>query len=362
MSKNIKYAVLIPAYKPDEKFVDFVTLLRKQNIPVVVVDDGSGEACSDFFVSAEKVGCVVVHHEVNGGKGKALRTGFEEVIRLNSKGAGYNYVVTADCDGQHDIKAITTVVEAAEESLLSEKGPAFIIGGRFRDEGEKIPFKSKLGNGFTRLVFKIATGLSIHDTQTGLRAIPETLFGEMLKIKGDRYEYEMNMLLYTVERGIGIREIPIETIYIDNNSSSHFNVIRDSLKIYAVIFKFVASSLASYLIDFVMLLVLQALLIGVLGEKNALAVATVGARVISSIFNFIFNKKLVFKDEQNLISTLGKYYLVAALILGLKYSALYFLTIIGSMHLVFANMIAELALYALSYTLQRVFVFRKKRK
>ena len=170
------------------------------------------------------------------------------------------------------------------------------------------------------------------------------------------------MLLYTVERGIGIREIPIETIYIDNNSSSHFNVIRDSFKIYAVIFKFVASSLASYLIDFVMLLVLQALLIGVLGEKNALAVATVGARVISSIFNFIFNKKLVFKDEQNLISTLGKYYLVAALILGLKYTALYFLTIIGSMHLVFANMIAELALYALSYTLQRVFVFRKKKR
>ena len=110
MNKKVKYVVVIPAYKPDEKFVNFVSLLTEKNIPVVAVDDGSGEACNKFFEAAEEKGCVVVHHEVNRGKGQALRTGFEEVIRLNSKGAGYNYVVTADCDGQHDINAITAVV------------------------------------------------------------------------------------------------------------------------------------------------------------------------------------------------------------------------------------------------------------
>jgi glycosyltransferase involved in cell wall biosynthesis len=303
LSKNIKYAVLIPAYKPDEKFVDFVTLLRKQNIPVVVVDDGSKDACKAFFDSAEKVGCVVVHHEVNGGKGKALRTGFEEIIRLNSKGAGYNYVVTADCDGQHDIEAINTVVEAAEESLLSEKGPAFIIGGRFRDEGEKIPFKSKLGNGFTRLVFKIATGLSIHDTQTGLRAIPETLFGEMLKVKGDRYEYEMNMLLQIKTWHVHYKEVPIKTIYYDNNAGTHFHPLRDSFLIISQILKFALSSMVSFLFDYV----LFAILTIVFGWKYAVAYAV--ARVLSGILNYILNAytRWGYKLEEQFSGLFAKY-------------------------------------------------------
>ena len=351
MSKNIKYAVLIPAYKPDEKFVDFVTLLRKQNIPVVVVDDGSGEACSDFFVSAEKVGCVVVHHEVNGGKGKALRTGFEEVIRLNSKGAGYNYVVTADCDGQHDIKAITAVVEAAEESLLSEKGPAFIIGGRFRDEGEKIPFKSKLGNGFTRLVFKIATGLSIHDTQTGLRAIPETLFGEMLKIKGDRYEYEMNMLLQIKTWHVQYKEVPIKTIYYDNNAGTHFHPLRDSFLIISQILKFALSSMVSFLFDYVLFAILT---IG-FGWKYAIAYAS--ARVLSGILNYILNAKVVFGKSSP--KSFVKYMCVWALILVL--GSFGGQVINGYLHLpkILCKLVVDLPLFCLSYWLQKRFVFKR---
>lgn len=351
MSKNIKYAVLIPAYKPDEKFVDFITLLRKQNIPVVVVDDGSGEACSDFFVSAEKVGCVVVHHEVNGGKGKALRTGFEEVIRLNSKGAGYNYVVTADCDGQHDIKAITAVVEAAEESLLSEKGPAFIIGGRFRDEGEKIPFKSKLGNGFTRLVFKIATGLSIHDTQTGLRAIPEKLYEEMLKIKGDRYEYEMNMLLQIKTWHVPYKEVSINTIYYDNNAGSHFHPFRDSFLVISQILKFALSSTLSFVLDYLLFLVFS----GILGWGYALSYAI--ARILSGVFNYAFNAKVVFGKAS--VKCFLKYLCVWALILLLGTLGGELLN--GMLHFpkIVCKLVVDLPLFCLSYILQKKFVFKR---
>ncbi|MBE5760260.1 MAG: glycosyltransferase [Clostridiales bacterium] len=342
--------IIIPAYKPDMRLIQLITdIHEKTDFGIIVVNDGSGEAFDEVFAAVPEY-CTLLRHEVNQGKGRAMKTAFAYLLKNGADNA-----VIVDADGQH------TPEDAMRIAAEMEKYPGELVLG-CRTFGKDIPFRSRFGNKLTIAVFAAASGKKVSDTQTGLRGIPMDVLEFFTTIPGERYEYEMNMLLYTVERGIGIREIPIETIYIDNNSSSHFNVIRDSLKIYAVIFKFVASSMASFLIDYILLLVLQAIFLGSLGAENALAVATVGARIVSSICNFIFNKKLVFKDEQNLISTLGKYYLVAALILGLKYIALYLLTIVGSMHLAFANILAELALYALSYTLQRVFVFKNKRK
>ena len=351
MNKSIKYAVLIPAYKPDEKFVDFVTLLTTRNIPVVAVDDGSGEACAKFFNAAEELGCVVVHHEVNKGKGQALRTGFEEVIRLNSKGAGYNYVITADCDGQHDLQAITTVVEAAEASLSSEKGPAFVIGGRFRDDGEKIPFKSKLGNGFTRFVFKVATGLSIHDTQTGLRAIPECLFEEMLKVKGDRYEYEMNMLLQIKTWHVQYKEVEIKTIYFDNNAGSHFHPFRDSFLVISQILKFALSSMLSFLFDYVLFAVFTM----VLGWKYSLAYAC--ARALSGVFNYTLNAKVVFGKSS--AKSFVKYMCLWAVILVLGSWGGQFINGYLNLPKIVCKLIVDLPLFCLSYFLQKKFVFKR---
>lgn len=351
MNKSINYAVLIPAYKPDEKFVDFVTLLTSKNIPVVAVDDGSGEECLEFFAAAERLGCVVVRHEVNKGKGQALRTGFEEIIRLNSKGAGYNYVVTADCDGQHDLQAINTVVEAAEESLSSEKGPAFVIGGRFRDDGEKIPFKSKLGNGFTRFIFKVATGLSIHDTQTGLRAIPECLFEEMLKVKGDRYEYEMNMLLQIKTWHVQYKEVKIKTIYFDNNAGTHFHPFRDSFLVISQILKFALSSMLSFAFDYLLFIVFST----VFGWEYAVAYA--GARILSGIFNYLLNAKVVFGKSSG--KSFVKYMCVWALILIL--GSLGGQLINGYLHLpkILCKLVVDLPLFCLSYCLQKKFVFKR---
>lgn len=351
MSKPINYAVLIPAYKPDEKFVDFVALLTSKQIPVVAVDDGSGEACTEFFAAAEKLGCIVVHHEVNKGKGQALRTGFEEIIRLNSKGAGYNYVITADCDGQHDLNAINTVAQAAEESMISEKGPAFVIGGRFRDDGEKIPFKSKLGNGFTRLIFKVATGLSIHDTQTGLRAVPECLFEEMLKVKGDRYEYEMNMLLQIKTWHVQYKEVKIKTIYFDNNAGTHFHPFRDSFLVISQILKFALSSTLSFVFDYAIFAVFTM----VFGWKYSLAYAC--ARVLSGVFNYTLNAKVVFGKLSG--KSFVKYMCLWAVILLIGSWGGQFINGYLNLPKIVCKLIVDLPLFCLSYWIQKIFVFKR---
>ncbi len=351
MNNSVKYAVLIPAYKPDERFVEFVTLLRKNDIPVVAVDDGSGDGCESFFTAAEEKGCIVIHHEINRGKGQALRTGFAEIIRLNSKGAGYNYVVTADCDGQHDLAAIHEVVKAAEESLNSEKGPAMIIGGRFKDEGEKVPFKSKLGNGFTRLVFKVATGLSIHDTQTGLRAIPEELYAEMLEVKGDRYEYEMNMLLQIKTWHIPYKEVPINTIYYDNNAGSHFHPLRDSFLVISQILKFALSSMISFLLDYVLFITFSSIL------GWGYAVSYVVARVSSGMVNYALNAKVVFGKAS--VKCFLKYLCVWAIILALGTLGGEVLNGMLGIPEIVCKLVVDLPLFALSYILQKKFVFKR---
>lgn len=351
MSNSVKYAVLIPAYKPDERFVEFVTLLRKNDIPVVAVDDGSGDGCESFFTAAEEKGCIVIHHEINRGKGQALRTGFAEIIRLNEKGAGYNYVVTADCDGQHDLAAIHEVVKAAEESLNSEKGPAMIIGGRFKDEGEKVPFKSKLGNGFTRFVFKVATGLSIHDTQTGLRAIPESLYKEMLEVKGDRYEYEMNMLLQIKTWHVSYKEVSINTIYYDNNAGSHFHPLRDSFLVISQILKFALSSMLSFLLDYLLFIVFSSII------GWGYAVSYVIARVTSGIFNYALNAKVVFGKAS--IKCFLKYLCVWAIILALGTLGGELLNEMLHFPEIVCKLFVDLPLFVLSYYLQKSFVFKR---
>ncbi|MBS5843834.1 MAG: bifunctional glycosyltransferase family 2/GtrA family protein [Clostridiales bacterium] len=349
MNKEIKYAVVIPAYNPDEKFVSFIEILRKNGIFVIVIDDGSKAECSSYFTAAEQYGCVVLHHDRNRGKGQALRTGFAELIRLNEKGAGLEYAVTADCDGQHRYDAITAVVQAAADSTESPAGPALIIGGRFRDSDEKVPLKSKIGNNFTRGLFKLVTGISIHDTQTGLRAVPAKLFEEMLLIKGDRYEYEMNMLLLIRSWGIPYREIPITTIYYNNNAGSHFHPFRDSFLVISQILKFACSSLISFLVDYVLFMILE------LYFDYAPAYAI--ARLTSGMLNYILNAKVVFGKMTKM--TFLKYFVVWGLILAA--GSLGGMVIKDVLHLpnLVCKIFVDLPLFCVSYFVQKHFVFKK---
>lgn len=361
--------ILIPAYKPDEKFVAFSETLIGLGLTVVAVDDGSGEQYRGFFESAEALGVTVVRHEVNGGKGKALRTGFTYIGENMPETEG---IVTADCDGQHTPEDIMKVIKCMEENP-----DTMIIGGRFAEKQDKVPLRSQIGNGLTRLVFRLATGLKIRDTQTGLRGIQSGLIPRLMELKGDRYEYEMNMLLYLKEWEYAYKEIPIATVYINNNEGSHYNTLKDSWRIFVQIFKFCAASAISFAVDYILFFILHNFvfssgdisLAAVLGDGvptflvrvvACFSLAYIVARVVSATVNYVLNRLVVFRKGSG--SSWVKYtalavavMLIGAFFTGLLYDAFGIPGII-------CKLIIDLPLAAANYFIQRDWVFKKGKK
>ncbi len=338
--------VVIPAYKPGEGLIRVVhEILTQTNYGVVVVNDGSGEAYDAVFAALPE-GAVVLKHDVNRGKGAALKTAYAYIAEHGA----CTGVITADADGQHLIGDIIRVGEALEAD-----DQALILGSR--EFVGDVPARSKFGNTLTRLVFRISSGVRVYDTQTGLRAFGIQWMKEMLAIEGQRYEYEMNVLLHCAKKGIPIREIPIQTVYENNNSGSHFHPLRDSVKIYGVILKFVSASLAAFCIDYLLLLLVRWLTRD-LGEDLSLLISVVTARVTSSLCNYHLNRRLVF--AQGTRTSILKYYLVAAGLLLFNYGLLWVLNVALPVPLAAAKILVELLLYPLSYVLQRRFVFVKK--
>ena len=222
--------VLIPTFNPDVEIMrKFIIELTAKFKNVVIVNDGCESRYNDFFVELKKLNIPIVHHEVNKGKGRAIKTGFEYILKNYKNVIG---TITADCDGQHCVQDI----EKCANQLL--KTPeALIVGCRNFDE-KQVPIKRKIANKITRQVFYFFVGTKISDTKTGLRGFGLKLMEQFLNTAGERYEYETNMLIDCKTYGIKIKEVPIETIYIDKNETSHFNPIRDSFMIYKLFFKY----------------------------------------------------------------------------------------------------------------------------
>lgn len=218
---------LIPSYKPNNNLIDLVKELSKNDFEIIVVDDGSGIEYKNIFTKIKNIS-KVISYEVNQGKGHAIKTGLKYI-----KDNYFNdyIIVTLDCDGQHTIKDTIKITNEAQNNKNT-----LVIGKRPRDK--KIPLRSKIGNEVTRYIFRTITGIDVYDTQSGLRAFSNKLINTFIDTEGNRYEYEMNILLKCAYYNISIKEIEISTIYIDNNSNSHFNPIKDSIKIYKEIFKY----------------------------------------------------------------------------------------------------------------------------
>jgi glycosyltransferase involved in cell wall biosynthesis len=227
MNKTTDITVIIPTYNPDNKLVKLVEGLTEAGFGrIVVVNDGSKSQCQKYFDKVRKLGVYVINHKVNKGKGRALKTAFQYCIN-DDKCIG---VITVDGDGQHLVKDIY----ACAQAMLNED--RVIIGTRDFDSHE-VPFRSRFGNSLTRFVFRVLCGIRISDTQTGLRAIPKRYLRRLASYQGERYEYETNMLLMMKKDNIKWSEVMISTVYLQDNESSHFNPIKDSWKIYKIIFK-----------------------------------------------------------------------------------------------------------------------------
>lgn len=336
-------AVLIPAYKPDRRLNQLVDdLLAAGFNNLVVVDDGGGEPFREIFNDLLGKATVLVH-EVNRGKGAALKTGLTHIMKTPGVS-----VVTADSDGQHtpdDIKKIADVLIAKPDTL--------VLGVRDKSQ---MPPRSKFGNTLTCGVFGLTTGLWVTDTQTGLRGLPASSLAPFSVLEGDRYEYEMNMLIDTAKRKVKVEEVKIETIYIDNNAGSHFNAVKDGLRIYKLLFRqvgaFMGSSLLSSLVDYIMFLLLRWLVPGIM------LVAVAGARIISSLFNYFVNRDVVFKAKSDHGSFI-RYYLLVAVIMLLNYLGIMLLTNLCIPDLI-AKIIMDTLLFVVSYRAQNKLVFNKK--
>lgn len=212
-------AILIPAYEPDAALAELVPQLKSHFEHVVVVDDGSSRG-SEVFDGLRVLVDTVLRHEVNRGKGAALKTGF---AWIRERLPEVRTVVTVDADGQH---RLADVLKVAAASLGHSDGLTLGV----REFAGEVPFRSRLGNVWTRVLFRLLTGLAVRDTQTGLRGIPRGLFARMGEIPGDRYEYELRMLVDARSHAAPPLQIPIETVYLEGNGSSHYRPLRDTFR------------------------------------------------------------------------------------------------------------------------------------
>lgn len=343
--------VVIPAYKPSEMFLDFLGCLKNQGgfTDIVVVDDGSGKEYGHIFRAAERLpGVVVLHHYVNLGKGRALKTAFNyclAFVQENPCGG----VVTADADGQHKIQDIMNIGRALE------KHPENLVLGCRTFDNRDIPFRSRFGNNVSRLVYQWLCGVTVSDTQTGLRGVPYSFLGECCQTEGERYEYETNMLLKASEQGREIIEVPIETVYEDNNAVSHFSPLRDSMKIYSVILKYSLSSIMSVAIDYLVFSYLYL-------NGQPLLAATYAARLCSALVNFIINRNVVFKYRGNIAAQFAKYILLVAVSGTLSGLSISLLKRLLGLPAVAIKAVVELVLYFMNFYVQRIWVFTKGKR
>ncbi len=224
----MKIVPIIPALNPDDKLIKLVNDLKMEFKKIIIVNDGSDSTKIFDKLSSNKE-CIILTHEVNKGKGEALKTAFRYYLdNLSKNNVG---VIAIDADGQHSVKDSIAI------SNLLEKEDKFILGTRLFNTKET-PLRNKTGNRITSRDFKWLYKVYIKDTQTGLRAIPNRLIKEIKNVEGSRFEYELNMLIKLVKMKEDIIQYDIKTVYLKNsNKGSHFNVFRDSYKIYKIMFE-----------------------------------------------------------------------------------------------------------------------------
>jgi glycosyltransferase involved in cell wall biosynthesis len=336
--------VLIPAYEPDEKLLGLLEQIHASNPDqhVLIVDDGSGPDYQPVFDAAASRGAVVIGHPVNRGKGYALKNGFA----CAAESYPDEVVVCADCDGQHTYEDINRVGRE-----VARTNRTMVLGAR--DLSTDVPVRSRLGNAATKRLFGLATGTHLRDTQTGLRGYPSSLLPWLCTVSGERFDYELRLLLEAKDAGVGIVEVPTATIYIEGNASSHFRPIVDSARVYAPLLRFIASSISAFVLDLVVLLVMMAL-------TSHLLVSVVTARVVSSATNYATNRTLVFSQGRatSFRSSAPRYFALVTAILAANYALMRLVVSDFGLPLILGKVITESVLFAVSYQAQQRWIFR----
>lgn len=347
--------ILIPSLSPDEKLISYVKELIGQGFHhIIVVNDGSAKEYDPIFSSLADMGCIVLKHAVNYGKGRALKNGFNEFLNQFGENEEICGVITADSDGQHLAEDVVRMDQRLAEAGRNKE--QLLLGVRDFDQAN-VPPKSKFGNKITCFFFRMLYGLKISDTQTGLRGITTGCVKNFLSLKGERFEYETSMLISAVRNKIPVEELTIETVYLENNSGTHFRPLQDSVIIYSILLgeflKYICSSLSASVIDIALFSVLAAWIPGTRG----IWIATVLARIVSSFYNYSVNRKVVFGSGSGMRSSLWRYY--ALCVVQGACSAGLVSTFVSLLHVpkTVCKIVVDTILFFISYQIQRRFVF-----
>ena len=342
------FVIVIPSLEPDYKLIQLLQSIRQtqRTIPIYIINDGSSAEYDEVFQECLNYQVTLLKHEVNLGKGAALKTAMRHILNERSE---IEFMVTIDSDGQHTVSDMLACIQAAKQN-----SQALILGTRTFLRG--VPMKSKFGNVLTRNVLNLATGINIEDSQTGLRVIPRYFMPALLRVKGERFEFETQMLLATKVHKIPIVMQAIETIYIEDNSSSHFRVFSDSIKIYSVFVKYFLSSVLSFLLDILAYSLLIRWLVGV--NLGTISIASFVARSISSSFNYYINNKHVFSSQST--SSLMKYFSLVIIQIGASSGLVYLITqFLRVSDTVWVKVSADSALFLASFFIQKYFIFKE---
>ncbi len=353
-----RVAIVLPSLDPDAKFGRVVEELVQAGFKnIVIVDDGSDDEHQKWFEEADRFSqCTVLHHGVNKGKGRALKTAFNYIIENLPQVEG---AVTIDGDGQH----LTKDIIACGDALL-DNGDKVIMGCRDFD-APGVPPRSVAGNKTTSRMFRVFFGIRISDTQTGLRAIPASMLPQFCEMEGERFEYETNMLLQMKRLGIDFIEQPIETVYDPEDYSSHYNAVKDSWRIFKVMLRFVFkdSSAIRYVISSLLSWVVDYALFYCLFTPCGTVAAQTIARAFSSLVNFNLNKFFVFRSRDRYFKDMLEYYcvcipqafvsvvLLGGLVKKMSISAPDAATVV--------KVVVDTTLFCISYVIQKKWVFKK---
>lgn len=346
--------IVLPSLNPDEKLMLVIRgLLEEGFSDIVLINDGSSpEHMQPFREAAEIPEVTLLTHPENKGKGRAMKTAFAWCLENRPELKG---VVTVDGDNQHrpaDVRRCALAMLEQPEKLW--------LGVRDFD-GENVPPKSRTGNRTTRAALRIFCGVKVSDTQTGLRAISAALLPQISQIPGERYEYETEMLLAAHRAHIGFGEVTIETVYIDGNQTSHYRPLHDSLRILRIVLKYVSSAVISFLVDMGLFTLLNLLLNGSVEPGARRLIATVAARVVSSLVNYTLNRNVVFQDRGSVRGSLLRYYILAVAQAAASYGLLSLLSVLfGATPAAETplKLLVDLILFLLSYQIQLRWVFR----
>lgn len=351
--------VIIPALNPQAELIPYVKTLTNQGFSdILIIDDGSEPSHQEVFDELSKISSVeILVHQTNQGKGAGLKTAFKYYLS-HKDNHQWQGVITVDADGQHlvsDVQKVYNEINGASNWL--------VLGTR-KFDADNVPKTSCFGNRTTTGIFRLFYGKTIADTQTGLRGISDELVVHMLDIEGDRFEYEMNMLIWAVQNGVFISEVPIETVYINENESSNFRLIADSFLIYKHILKsfliFIMVAVSSFIID-VSIFQLLIWLLKQLTSGARIGLAVVLARICSSLFNYTMNKKFTFKNQEKVKESIFKYYGLMVIELAISTGIIYLVYQLTFLPELLIKVIVDSMIFIISFFVQKYFVFNPNR-